>query len=314
MIHTLTLNPTLDLTYEVTDFRHDDTNRASAVFRAPGGKGINVSRVATRLGHATVALGFLGGHTGLEVAELLAAEHVPSWFLPIPGITRTNPIIQDVAGRELRISAPGPAVEEAQVQALWTALFSLRPPDWLLASGSLMPGVPADFFPRLLRHAQAQGIPTVVDADGTALEQGVAAGAALIKPNRYELERLVGRPLPTLDDVWHAAEAVRNRGVAHVAVSLGADGALLVGHGGTWYARPPTITVQSAVGAGDSLLAALCARLAEGDPPGEALRAGVACGAATAMQRGTSLCDPAALPTLLARTRVQRVEGRVAAD
>ena len=85
MLHTLTLNPTLDLTYLVPEFKVDDTNRAGRVYRDPGGSGINVSRVAVRLGHPTVALGFMGGHTGLEVAELLEAEHVRTWMVPIPG-------------------------------------------------------------------------------------------------------------------------------------------------------------------------------------------------------------------------------------
>lgn len=247
MIHTLTLHPTLDLTSEVDDFRHDDTDRASAVLRAPGGKGIKVSRVAARLGYATAALEFLGGHTGLDVTELLATECVPSWFLPIAGITRTTPTIRNAAGKELRLSAPGPAVQDVQVQVLWRALFRLRPPDWLLASGPLMPGVPGDFYPRMSRHARAQGSPTVVDADGEALVRGVDAGAALIKPSRYELQRLVGRSMPTPDDVLDAAQAIRRQGVPWVAVNLGAEDALLVGSEGVGHARPPATTAQSTV-------------------------------------------------------------------
>lgn len=308
MIHTLTLNPTLDLTYLVPDFRHDDTNRASAVYRAPGGKGINVSRVATRLGHPTVALGFLGGHTGLEVAELLEAEGVRTWFVPISGITRTNPIVQDRAGAQLRVSAPGPSISARHVEALWACLYALRPADWLLASGSRPEGVPADFFPRVIGRAKAEGVRAVVDADGAELRAGVEAGADLIKPNRYELERLLGRPLPELADVLAACRTVVAQGVSSVAVSLGPDGAIYAGAGGAWLATPPAVITQSAVGAGDSLLAGLCAKLAEGATPAEALRFAVACGTATAMAPGTSLCQLPGVLDLLPRVTVTAVE------
>ena len=291
MIHTLTLNPTLDLTYLVSDFRHDDTNRAHTVYRAPGGKGINVSRVATRLGHPSVALGFVGGHTGLEVSELLEAEGVRAWFVTLSKMTRTNPIVQDAAGEQLRVSAPGPSVSERHLTALWDNLFSLRRPDWLLASGSRPQGVPEDFYAKVLAQAKLEGIKTVVDADGDELRQGLEAGADLLKPNKYELERLLGRSLPTLESVLGGCQELLKRGAGAVAVSLGAEGALLVRPDGAWRAFPPQVKVHSAVGAGDSFLAGLCAKLAEGESPAEALRFGVACGTATAMNPGTSLCQ-----------------------
>ena len=299
MLHTLTLNPTLDLTYLVPDFRHDDTNRALRVYRDPGGSGINVSRVAVRLGHPTVALGFMGGHTGLEVAELLEAEHVRTWMVPIPGPTRTNPIVQNAAGEQLRVSAPGPAVRHEHVEALFRSIFTLRPPDWLIVSGSWPEGVRDDFFVRVIKHARAEGISVAVDADSATLRGAVQVGADLIKPNRYEIERLVARALPTLPDLLQACRSLLvgsellapgDVGVGAVALSLGPAGALLVRPDGAWQATPPSVSVQSAVGSGDSLLAGLCASLADGLLPPEALAFGVACGTATAMTPGTGLC------------------------
>ena len=293
MIHTLTLSPTLDLTFLVPDFRTDDTRRASTVLRGAGGKGINVSRVATRLGHPTLALGFLGGTTGLEVSRLLEDEGVRTWLVAVESNTRTNPIVQDAQGGHLRVSSPGEPVGEEDVVALWNNLFALRAPDWLLVSGSKPPGVPADFFERVIERARREGIPVVADADGDELRRAVEAGVDLVKPNWYELERLAGRALPTHDDVLIAAREVIARGVGAVAVSLGKDGAYLIRQDGAWFARPPKVEVQSAVGSGDSLVAGLCVKLAEGWAPGDALRFGVACGTATALTPGTSLCYPA---------------------
>lgn len=231
-----------------------------------------------------------------------------TWFVPIPGPTRTNPTVQDASGEQLRVSSPGPTVTPAHVRAMWDSIFALRPPDWLLASGSRPGGVPDDFYPDVIRRARSEGIPTVVDADGEELRQGALAGADLIKPNRYELERLVGRPLPTLEDVIEGCGEARRLGTGSVAVSLGAEGALLVRGDGVWRAVPPQVQVQSAVGAGDSFLAGLCVRLAEGHAPEDALGFAVACGTVAAMTPGTSLCHPDDLAEVLWRVRVEPLD------
>ncbi len=307
MIHTLTLNPTLDITYLVEDFKNEDTTRAHSVFRSPGGKGINVSRVVTRLGHPTVALGFVGGHTGLQVAELLEHEGVRCWFVQVNGETRTNPIVQDAHGKHLRVSAPGPSATPEQVQLLWDAVFALRQPNWLLVSGSKLQGVPKDFYPRLIARAQADGVQVVVDADGTDLQDAIRLGVALIKPNRFELERLCNRPLPTHNDVLHACQELVQQGVGAVAASLGPEGAIFVNKTGAWFATPPNVKVESTVGAGDSFLAGLCSQLAENKTPEQALGFAVACGTATASAPGRSLCTPEMIAALLPSVEIKQL-------
>jgi 6-phosphofructokinase 2 len=308
VIHTLTLNPTLDLTYIVDDFREDDTTRARSMYRAPGGKGVNVSRVAERLGHPTIALGLIAGGTGLEVTKLLEAEGVNTWFTPLPeGQTRTNPILQSAGGRQIRVSGIGPRANARALQSLWDSVFALRPPDWLVVSGSRLEGVPSDFYTKLISEAKRQGIRVVVDADGKDLQDGVRAGAALIKPNRHELERLAGQKLETLPDVIAASHNALEAGVQIVAVSLGREGALLVTPTETIQAVPPEVHVQSTVGAGDSFLAGLCAKLAEGQTPLDALRFGVACGTGTAMTPGTSLCTLTNVLEVLPNVKAERI-------
>jgi 6-phosphofructokinase 2 len=309
MIHTLTLGPSLDLTYHVQDFSTDDNNRATQMHRSPGGKGINVSRVATRLDHPTVALGFIGGTTGMEVEALLQAEGVQTWFIPVPGTTRTNPIIQNEAGAQLRVIAPVPTVSEQAGVQLWDAVFALRPPDFLLIGGSLPKDVSADFFRRVLARAQQAGVRVVVDADGDELRELVQAGADLIKPNRYELERLLGRTFTTLDEVVVGGQDTLRLGAGAVAISLGAEGALLIRPDGVWRAVPPAVEVISPVGSGDSLLAGLCVKLAEGWAPQDALSFGVACGSATAMTPGTGLCTREQAEALRPQVVSERLAG-----
>ena len=151
MIHTVTVNPALDLTYRVPEMYYDDTVRAREVLRAAGGKGVNVSRVATRLGHPTVTMGFAGGRSGDEILDLLRGEGVRTWFARHDAPTRTNAIVQDDAGRQLRVSGPGPEVTPAEVDRLVESIFDLRAASFLVLSGSLLPGVPDDLYARIVR-------------------------------------------------------------------------------------------------------------------------------------------------------------------
>jgi 6-phosphofructokinase 2 len=312
MIHTVTLNPTIDLTYLVDQFREEDTTRAYQVFRAPGGKGINVSRVVKRLGHPTIALGFMAGATGLELAQLLELEGVNTWFTPLDGLTRSNPIIQDRAGHHLRVSAPGPEADAAAVQSLWDSVFALRPPSFLLASGSRLRGVADDFYSRLITEAKSQGIRVVVDADGPELHNAVAQGVSLIKPNRFELMRLLGSELKTPAEFIKACQSLLanpdKAGIETVALSLGSAGALLVQTAGVWQAKPPRAASGSAVGAGDSFLAGLLVQLSEQQPPDRALAFAIACGTATALTPGTGLCTLDVVTELLAEVKVEQIE------
>lgn len=305
MIHTVTVNPALDLTYRIPAFRFDDTTRAHRVLRAAGGKGVNVSRVVTRLGHPTVAMGFVGGRAGDEIVSLLRDEGVRTWFARHEASTRTNGIVQDDAGRQLRVSGPGPRIGDAEIDALVEAIFDLRAPHYLVLSGSLLPGVPSDLYPRLVRRAAADGVPVAVDAD-RELAEAVGAGAAFIKPNAYELGRLVGREVGDAASASAAARDALAMGAGVVVVSLGKDGALWVDDEEAWIARPPEVRPDSALGAGDSLLAGLLVARAQGADAAESLRMGVACGTATATTPGTELCERDTVESIVPQVRVER--------
>jgi 6-phosphofructokinase 2 len=290
VIHTVTPNPALYLTYRLPAIACDDTVRARTVLRAAGGKGINVSRVATRLDHPTVAMGFVGGRSGDEIDDLLSAEGVRTWFTRHRAATRTNAIVQDDSGRQLRISGPGPEVDDDEVAALLDTIFELRAPDFLVLSGSLLRGMPSDLYVQITQRASAEGIRVLADADGDELAAAVAAGVFLIKPNSYELSRLTGSPVESPADAHRAALPLLDRGVGAVLTSLGPDGAVLAAPEGAWRAIPPRVEVDSAVGSGDSLVAGALIALADGGSWPEALRLGVACGTATATTPGTELC------------------------
>lgn len=307
MIHTVTVSPALDLTYRIPEVKFDDTIRAGKVYRAAGGKGINVSRVAARLQHATVAMGFAGGPAGDEIEELLRHERVRTWFTRQEAATRTNVILHDDANRQVRVSGPGQAPSQAEIDALLGSIFELRSPDFLVLSGTLLAGMPESFYNELTVAAKREGIKVAADADGNVLRGMASAAADVIKPNRFELERLAGRSIETDVDVVSAARDAIKFGVRIVIASLGRDGAMLVTDSEAWKATPPKVEVDSAVGAGDSMLAGALVARAEGASWADALRMGVACGTATATTPGTELCHLETIRDILPQVRLERV-------
>lgn len=314
-IVTLTLNPALDLATTTAQVAPTHKLRCGPVQRFPGGGGVNVARVLHRLGADVEAWALAGGAAGAQMGALLAAEGVATRLHPIAGDTRENlSVVESSTGREFRFVLPGPDVTPDEWQALLTDLTALMPEPgaeraappatrWWVASGSLPPGLPDSIYADLARSARRQGVRLALDTSGPALAAALQAGVALVKPSLRELRELLGEPLAAPAD-WHrAAMSLVQQGQAEVvALSLGEQGALLATPGGTWQAPAlPTVAQHGTTGAGDCFLAALVWALDRGDAPPEALRWGIAAGAAALQSPGTSLAATADVQRLVAQ-------------
>lgn len=287
---TLTMNPTIDFSAQVDVVVADRKLHCDGERREAGGGGVNVARVTTRLGAKTTALFPAGGHAGHMLVELLAAEGVATQAIAIAGDTRENVFIRETTtSRHYRFGMPGPTLSPVEVQRCFdAALAHASPTTILVVSGSLPPGVPADFPAKITAAAEAKGATVVLDTSGEALQHAVKAGASLVKPNQRELEVLVGG-----GDVEQAARALVDAGgVDALLVSMGRGGALLVTKEGVQEIHAPPVTLVSKIGAGDSTVAGTVAKLAAGWPLAEAARYGVASGSAAVLSHGTGLCRP----------------------
>ncbi len=284
MIYTLTLNPAIDYVMEVGPIRWGGTNRARQAAAWPGGKGINVSTVLSRLGVETVALGFVAGATGEALAAAVAAQGVAADFLRLPGgETRVNVKLR---GREeTELNAPGPHVAPEDMARLYGQLERLARGDTLVLAGSVPSSLSPGVYGEILAHLAGRGVRAVVDAEGESLARALPCRPFLVKPNRAELEALWGGPLETEAGLVRAAEALRARGAENVLVSLGPEGALLVDQTGAVRRRraAPGRAVNT-VGAGDSMVAGFLAGADRGWET--ALALGVAAGCATAFSPG----------------------------
>lgn len=291
-ILTLTLNPALDKNITVSKLVPEKKLLCTSVTIEPGGGGINVSRAIQKLGGMSEAVYLAGGFTGNEFSALLSAEKIKSVALPIQGATRENFMVVDHATQlQYRFGMPGPAVEAAEWQQALNYIQEQTAIDFIVASGSLPPGVPDDFFARLAVIAQQLNAKLVVDTSGKALQEAVKVGVFLIKPNLGELSNLYGKETLSQEEIPVAAKAVINEGGCEImVVSMGAAGAMLVTKEAQYVVKPPPVTVKSTVGAGDSMVGAMVLALSEGFLPEDVLRYGVAAGTAATMNYGTELC------------------------
>ncbi|BAK66716.1 putative 6-phosphofructokinase [Sphingobium sp. SYK-6] len=291
-IATFTMNPTIDAAYETDRVFHTHKMRTQGEHYDPGGGGINISRVIARLGGTARAYYASGGATGVALDGLLDLHQMVRHRIPIAGSTRISASLYDrESGKEYRVVPAGPSFTEEECERC-LAEIAQAGCDYFVASGSLAPGVPEDFYARALAACRQRGIRFVLDTSGAALKATLDAGGVfLVKPSLGELQALVGKPLEGLREIADAARAFVQSGQTHyMAVTMGHEGALLA-HGDEVVCLP-TIAVQamSAVGAGDSFLAAMVFALANGRDVTEAFRYGIAAGAAAVLTPGTDLC------------------------
>jgi 1-phosphofructokinase family hexose kinase len=257
VIVTVTPNPSIDRTLRVPVLRRGEVVRATGTTSEAGGKGINVARALDEMGVAAVAIAPASEATRARLDALLDG-HPALLVIPIEGEIRTNLSLIEPDGTVTKVNEPGPALEPAVADRLLdhiaAAIAAIDGVDWVVGCGSLSPGLSDTFYAELASRMPA-GVRVAIDADRGALRVAIGAGVALVKPNRVELEELVGRPLATIGDVHDAASWLVAGGVAQVLVSLGADGALAVDGSSACHVEAPIDDASNTVGAGDALLA-----------------------------------------------------------
>ena len=305
-ILTITLNPALDVLTTIDKVSDTHKMRCGAVIKHPGGGGVNVARVLHRLGANCVALYLAGGVTGERHHKLMNAEKVRCHVMPIAEETRESFTAHETSsGNDFRFVLPGPNVSAAEYEACFDYVAQHMPKKFLVISGGLAPGVPDNFYARLAALAKQHGVRVVLDANGPALAEALKVGVYLFKPSLRELRDLMGHYLPDQDSQVAAAQQLIQSGQAEVvAVSLGADGALVVSATEYWHARSIHVDVQTTIGAGDSFVAGMVWALSREDSLLKAFQFGMASGAAALLSPGTSLCQAADVHGFLPRITV----------
>jgi len=292
-IITVTVSPCIDISTSVPVLIPDKKLHCGLVKKEPGGGGINVSRVIKRLGGNTRAIYLAGGYTGEFFTTMLHHENIDTIIIDTEHHTRENFVVAETATRlQYRFGMPGPFIKETEWKQCLDVLRSLSGMDYIVASGSLTGGVPADFFARIAVMAKQKNIKLVLDTSGEALEIALREGVYMIKPNMGELAFLVGATELDKASAIAAARSIILEGQCEVViVSMGAAGALAITAHASEHIIPPPVEIKSTVGAGDSMVAGMVFALSKNKTIREALQYAVACGTAATMNEGTALCS-----------------------
>lgn len=295
MIYTCTITPSLDYTTYLPEFKNGKLNRSKEVYYFPGGKGINVSRVLSRLGVDNIALGFVGGFTGDYIQQSLHQEGVHTDFIRTEEITRINVKIK--ADEETELNGPGPDITLGQQQQLIAKVREMKKGDWFVLAGRLPESIAKNFFKNIAAVCNYNGVHFVLDTSGAALKDLIEMKPFLIKPNKTELGELFDTEIVSKQQAHHYAKKLVEQGVEHVIVSLGGEGALLVTKEVAVFAEAPKGKVINTVGAGDSLVSGFLSSISQVADPVKAFRLGVASGTATAFK--VDLCEKTDVQALL---------------
>ncbi|AEB06530.1 tagatose-6-phosphate kinase [Coriobacterium glomerans PW2] len=291
MILTVTMNPSIDTRYQLSELIVDDVNRVQPM-KTAGGKGLNVSRVLMQLGDEVLATGLLGGHMGAYMEELMDRDGIPHSFTPIAGETRICLNILH-EGNQTELLEGGPEISTAELGAFETAYAALvGRASCVTISGSLPAGVPADCYAKLVRVARSAGVPVLLDSSGAPLDAALESRArpTLVKPNLTEINGLLGTSFTTdqLDELQQALRSdKRFEDISWVVVSAGAAGSIAFRGERTYRVTQPPIPAVNATGSGDATIAGFAHAIVGGNDDETVLRIANTCGKLNAMDPQT---------------------------
>jgi len=294
-IVTLTFCPAIDKSATVPILIPEKKLNCSTPIYEPGGGGINVARAIKRLGGNATAIYLAGGYTGKFFKKLLDKENITGISIKTVNPTRENLVIKEIATqRQYRFGMPGPEISLAEWQHCLKTIEQLTNTEYLVISGSLPQGAPVNIFSKIAETFFEKKTKLIVDTSGEALRQALESGVFLIKPNLKELAFLVNEETLHIEQVEKASKTLINKYKCEIVItSLGAEGAMLVTNSTSLRIIPPKVSVQSTVGAGDSMLAGIIMGLCNEKTMVESVQYGVACGTAATLNPGTELCHPA---------------------
>lgn len=312
MIVTVTMNPSIDISYPLSSLAIDTVNRTDQVTKTAGGKGLNVTRVIHDLGGDVVATGVLGGFHGAYISEELKKAGIKQAFTSIKEESRDSIAILH-EGNQTEILESGPTVSsEEQTTFLETITALLQQADIVTISGSLAKGLPTDFYQKLVQAARTEKAHVLLDTSGESLIS-VLEGAAkpfLIKPNLEELEALLGQrfSLSEMETLQNALSQPLFEGIEWIVVSLGKAGAIAKHQEAYYRVTIPEIKVVNPVGSGDATIAGFAYGLSQGKTSEDLLKLSMAAGMANAQEKQTGHVDPANVAAHLNNINVKKIE------
>ncbi|MGL4697960.1 hexose kinase [Enterococcus larvae] len=310
MILTITMNPSVDMSYPLPHLKLDAVNRVSQVSKTAGGKGLNVTRVLYQLDKDVLAAGVIGGHLGAYIKEKLTEEGISHDFTEIMEESRNSIAILHDGGQQTEILEKGPIVSaEEEQQFILRYQYQLKKCSLVTISGSLAAGLSADLYEQLIALAKEEQVPVLLDTSGNALKSAVTSESKpfLIKPNETEIAELLSVDTTEKDSLIEQLQHPLFDGIEWIVVSMGGEGAVAKHHRNFYRVTIPKIEVVNPVGSGDATLAGLAAGINEGCSDEEILKWGMTTGMLNALEAKTGHIDPQNIDRLFNQIIVEQI-------
>lgn len=288
MITTVTLNVAVDKAYVIGEFHQGEVMRVQKCTNTAGGKGLNVAKVAKQCGEEVLATGFVGGHAGAYIEQMLGEQEVENDFVHTANETRSCINILAADGSSTEFLEPGaPVSEQEKEEFLEKFNRIIDKSDVITISGSAPGGLPADIYQQMVQAVKAKEKQVILDTSGKLLEEGIKAAPTMIKPNSDEIAALLGVDITSRKQLIEGGRKLQQMGIEYVVISLGAEGALVITKEHIYHGQPPKITPVNTVGCGDSMVAAFAVGLARNYRIEECLKYAVSVSAANALTMET---------------------------
>lgn len=306
---TVTLNPSIDRRYNIKDFERGKVFRADDFQYTPGGKGLNVAKIIKTLGEPVVATGFLGGKSGSYIREKLNEMNIEHKFLSINGETRSCLAIISDDGSQTEILESGPLILEKDMDGFYNLYKELIEDEEIICiSGSMPKDIDIDTYKNLIEIANKEGKKVLLDTSGEALKKGMEGKPYLIKPNKEELEAIVGNSISTEDDVIKGVSAIIKNGINIIAVSLGKEGCLVFNDNYMYRVTIPKVTAVNPVGSGDAMIAGFAVSLKRNYEFENMIKLAAACGTANALEKETGKVDINNINSLINHIIIEKIK------
>ena len=308
-ILTITFSPCIDKSTSVQELLPERKLHCALPKLEPGGGGINVARAIKKLGGEASAIYPAGGYTGKFLSHLVEKEGLTSVVIHTKNETRENiTVFENTTGKQYRLGMPSCEMFQNEWEEILAKVSASNGVEYIIASGSLPPGVPMDIFGQLAKIAKSKHAKFIVDTSGEPLKHATEVGVFLIKPNLEELAFLSGKKELQSNEIKNIAkEMIASGKCENIVVSMGGKGALLFTANAAFSFTPPKVTVKSTVGAGDSMVGGILFAISNGKSMQEAVQYGVACGTSATMHAGTELCNKIVADGLFGRVVVEQL-------
>ncbi|MEW9125043.1 MAG: 1-phosphofructokinase family hexose kinase [Thermotaleaceae bacterium] len=310
MITTITLNPAIDRSYVISDFRPNKSYVVDNATISAGGKGVNVARIASMLGEQVNAMGLLGGTTGRLIQAELEKLHIHTSFVWIQEATRVFTAIVDPLNQtETFVDEKGPQVTKRELNAFVKEFVKvLKYSEIIVASGTLPPGLPKTIYGDMVKIARDNNVSMIIDACGSYLEEAIKAKPFMVKTNLGALEELSGYDLDCEYKIIYESKCICRQGIEVAAISLGEKGAIFTTPEGSYRLCVPKVEAVNPIGCGDAFVAGFAVSYFRDKNIKQAFRYAAATGTANAMKATLENIDNKLIRKIYDEIKIKRVE------